>query len=115
MSSCRFLVCMLCIILVLSAGCTSLAIGDVTPTDQGMKVHVTNSGDPITAGIQVRVFRIHELTQQELTNTGVTATLNQGENVVNVPVRVEPGTYKLYVYVTMNGERKTASIKDIVV
>ena len=115
MSSCRFLVCMLCIILILSAGCTSLAIGDVTPTDQGMKVHVTNSGDPITAGIQVRVFRIHELTQQELTNTGVTATLNQGENVVNVPVRVEPGTYKLYVYVTMNGERKTATIKDIVV
>jgi urease beta subunit len=106
---------MLCIILVLSAGCTSLAIGDVTPTDQGMMVHVTNSGDPINAGIQVRVFRIHDLMQQELTNTGVTATLNQGENVVNVPVRVEPGTYKLYVYVTMNGERKTASIKDIVV
>jgi hypothetical protein len=115
MSSCRFLLCMLCIILVLSAGCTSLAIGDVTPTDQGMKVHVTNSGDPINAGIQVRVFRIHDLAQQELTNTGVTVTLNQGENVVNVPVRLEPGTYKLYVYVTMNGERKTASIKDIVV
>ena len=115
MSSCRFLVCMLCIILILSAGCTSLAIGDVTPTDQGMKVHVTNGGDPINAGIQVRIFRIHDLMQQELTNTGVTVALDHGENVVNVPVRVEPGTYKLYVYVTMNGERKTASIKDIVV
>ncbi len=115
MSSCRFLLCMLCIILVLSAGCTSLAIGDVTPTEQGIKVHVTNSDNPLQAGIQVRVFEIHDLGQQELTNTGVTVTLNQGENVVTVPVRLEPGTYKLYVYVTKNGERKTASIKDIVV
>jgi hypothetical protein len=106
---------MSCIILVLSAGCTSFAIGDVTPTDQGMKVHVTNSGDPINAGIQLRVFRIHDLAQQELTNTGVTVALDHGENVVTVPVRIEPGTYKLYVYVTMNGERKTATIKDIVV
>ena len=115
MSSCRSLLCMLCILLVLSAGCTSLAIGDVTQTNEGMKVHVTNPGDPIHAGVQVRVFSVHNLAQQELTNTGVTVTLDQGENVVTVPVRLERGTYKLYVYVTMNGERKTASIKDIVV
>lgn len=115
MSSCRLPLCLLCIILVLSAGCMSLAIGDVTPTDGGVKVHVTNSGDPIQAGIQVRVFRINDLAQQELTNTGVTVTLNRGENDITVPVRLEPGSYKLYVYVTMNGERKTASIKDIVV
>ncbi|WAC04209.1 MAG: hypothetical protein OS112_06975 [Methanoregula sp.] len=106
---------MLCIILVLSAGCTSLAIGDVTPADGGVRVHVTNSGDPIQAGIQVRVFRINDLAQKELTNTGVPVNLHRGENDITVPVRLEPGTYKLYVYVTTNGERKTASIKDIVV
>jgi hypothetical protein len=115
MSACRFLFCVLCILFILCAGCTSLAVGNVAPVQDGLLVHVTNSGDPVEAGVQVRVYQIRDMEQRELTNTGIPVMLGRGENAVNVPVRLEPGTYKLYIYVTVNSERKTASIKDIVV
>ncbi len=115
MTICRFLCWMLCIALLLSAGCTSLAVRDVTSSQDNLSVHVSNSGDSVTAGIQVRAYQIRDMEQRELTNTGVTAVLEKGENTILVPLRLEPGTYKLYVYVTINNERKTASIKDIVV
>jgi len=115
MSACRFLFCVLCILFVLCAGCTSLAVGDVIPVQDGVLVNVTNSGDPVQAGVQVRVYQIHGMEQKELTNTGIPVNLARGENIVTVPVRLEPGAYKLYVYVTINSERRTASIKDIVV
>jgi hypothetical protein len=115
MAMCRFLCIILCIVFLLSAGCTSLAIRDVTPSRDNLTVHVSNSGDPVTAGIQIRVYQIRNMKQEELTNTGVTADLEKGENSVIVPIGLEPGTYKLFVYATINNERKTASIKDIVV
>jgi len=102
-------------LIVLSAGCTSLAIGDVTYHDKGLSVHVSNSGDPVDAGIQVRVYEIKDLNQRELTFTGIPVSVKKGENEFTVPVMLEPGTYKLYVYLTVNGERRTAGIKDIVI
>jgi hypothetical protein len=115
MAGCRFLCCVLIILFILCAGCASLAVSDVTATRDNLTVHVTNSGDPVAAGVQVRIYQIRNMAQEELTNTGVPVTLARGENSVSIPIRLEPGTYKLYVYVTINSERKTASIKDIVI
>ncbi|OPY38474.1 MAG: hypothetical protein A4E35_00897 [Methanoregula sp. PtaU1.Bin051] len=115
MTSCRFLCCMLCIAFLITAGCTSLAIGEVTSSQDHLTVHIVNSGNPVTAGLQVRTYEIRNMEQRELTNTVVTAMLEKGENSVAVPLHLEPGTYKLYIYLTINNERKTASIKDVVV
>ncbi len=115
MSVCRFLLCVLCILFTMCAGCTSLAVGDVVPVREGVQVNITNSGDPVEAGVQVRVYQIQGMEQKELTNTGIPVMLVKGDNSVTVPVRLEQGSYKLYVYVTINSERRTASIKDIVV
>jgi hypothetical protein len=102
-------------LIVLSTGCTSLAIGDVYYRNQGLLVHVSNNGDPVDAGIQVRIYEIKNLNQRELTVVGIPVLVRKGENEFIVPVTLEPGTYKLYMYLTINGERKTAGIKDIVV
>lgn len=101
------------LLFVLSAGCTSLAIGDVRYNKEGLVVHVTNSGNPVDAGIQVRIYEVKNLNQRELTVTGIPVSVRRGENEFVVPVTLEPGTYKLYMYMTVNGERQTASIKDI--
>jgi hypothetical protein len=45
--------------------------------------------------------------------TGV--KLKNGENTVKIPVSLQPGTYKLNIYLIQEGERKTAVIRDIVV
>lgn len=102
-------------LITLSAGCMSLAVGDVSYRNQGLVVHVSNSGDPIDAGIQVRIYEIKDLNQRELTVTGIPVSVKKGENEFSLPVLLEPGTYKLYVYVTVNGERRTASIKDLMI
>jgi hypothetical protein len=103
------------VLIILSTGCTSLAIGDVSYHSRELSVHVSNSGDPFDGGIQVRIYEIKNLNQQELTVTGIPVSVKKGENEFTVPVPLEPGTYKIYVYLTEDGERKTASIRDIVV
>jgi hypothetical protein len=103
------------LLITLSAGCTSPAIGNVSYHNRGLSVHVSNSGDPFEGGIQVRVYEIKNLNQRELAVTGIPVSVTTGENEFTVPVPLEPGTYKMYVYLTQDGERKTASIRDIVV
>jgi hypothetical protein len=111
----RFSLLAIVIFIALSAGCTSLAIGDVSYHNRELSVHVSNSKDPFDGGIQVRIYEIKNLNQRELTVTGIPISVLKGENEFAIPVVLEPGTYKLYIYLTANGERKTASIKDLVI
>lgn len=115
MAAYRFLCCVLCFTLAFCSGCTSLSVGNVTTSQDNLLIEVSNTGSPVDTGVQVRVYQIRGLAQEELTNTGVPATLKRGNNIVTVPLRLDPGTYKVYVYVTVNNERQTASIKDLVI
>jgi urease beta subunit len=105
-----------CIMLLLfSAGCTSLAVNTVRYDHGNLSVSVTNSGNPVDAGVQVRIFQVNGLSQQEREVTGAPAYLPAGTHLIDIPVQMEPGSYKLYVYLTINGERQTAVIRDMVV
>ena len=115
MAAYRLLCCVLCISLVFCSGCASLSVGNVTSSQDNLSIEVSNTGSPVDAGVQVRVYQIRGLEQEELTVTGVPATLHRGENVIKVPLHLERGTYKAYIYVTVNNERQTASIKDLVI
>ncbi|MGD1004126.1 MAG: hypothetical protein ABR887_01745 [Methanoregulaceae archaeon] len=107
---------LICVLLVLSCGCISLAIGDVSYRNDRLSVHVTNDGDTLeNAGIQVRIFEIKDLNQHELTNIVIPVSVVKGENDFTVPVNLQPGAYKLYVYLSVNGDRRAASIKDLVI
>jgi len=102
-------------ILAFCSGCATLAVGNVTSSQDNLSIEVSNSGTPVDTGVQVRVYQIRGMAQEELVVTGVPASLKKGENTVIVPVHLDPGTYKVYIYVTINNERQTASIKDLVV
>lgn len=104
----------LCLLLA-AAGCSSLSAGDVTYGNNNLTVAVTNGGAPVSAGVQVRIFALDEFGQHELLTTGTTATLAGNGNAVRIPVHLEPGNYKIYVYVTKDGQRQTAVIRDITV
>ena len=88
----RCLFCVLCIAFLLLSGCTSLAVGDVTRDGDNLVVHVTNPGSPVEAGLQVRVYRIDGVSQEELTTTGVPASLSSGANAVTV-LKKRPGRH----------------------
>ena len=70
---------------------------------------------PVNTGVQVRVYKLDEFEQHELLTTGITSTLNGTENTVEIPLRLDPGRYKIYVYLTTNGQREAAVIRDITV
>lgn len=105
----------LLVLFLLGAGCTSPAIGDVAYTNGTLLVPVTASTGSTDAFVQVTVFGIADLRQQELTFRQVPVTLRQGENEISVPLDLPSGTYKLYIYILTPGDRQTATIRDIVV
>lgn len=101
--------------LLLVAGCTSVSVGDVTYANQSLAIDIAHTGEPAEAYVQVTVYRLANLTQEEQEILGTPVSLVPGKNTLYVPVRLDPGSYKLFVYVIQDGDRKTAVIRDITV
>jgi hypothetical protein len=114
---CQSLVCLaasaLLVIALLGAGCTSATVGDVKYRNGTILVPVTNTGEPGEAYVQLTVYGVRDLRQQELTWFQEPVVLRRGGNTVVVRGDLPPGSYKLYIYVVKDGERKTAVIRDI--
>ncbi len=110
------LTCMLVLVLFpLCAGCLSTGIEDTWYSNHSIMMHISHTGDPADVYVQVTVYRVADLRQEMYTIVDTPARLANGENTVTVPVQLGPGSYKLYVYVLSNGDRKTAVIRDITV
>jgi len=76
---------------------------------------VMHDGAPSEGYIQVTVYRISNNQQEETGAYYAPLNLQAGENQVFIPAPLDPGQYKLYFYLIQNGERKAATIRDIVV
>ena len=76
---------------------------------------VSHDGEPSEGYVQVTVYRIKNNQQEETGALYAPLTLQQGENTAFIPGTLEPGQYKLYIYLIQNGERKAATIRDLVV
>ncbi|MEN6395026.1 MAG: hypothetical protein ABFC78_00905 [Methanoregula sp.] len=103
------------ILFLAAAGCTTLPVGDVSYGADNLTVSITNTGEPVDIGVQVRVYTLNEYEQRELLTAGTTATLTGTENTIKVPLHLDPGRYKIYVYITEHDQRMTAVIRDITV
>jgi|SRR5208337_2685136 len=103
------------VLALLCAGCISVNGGDASYRNRSVIVQITNAGEPANVTVQVTAYRIQDLHQQVYAIAEAPATIRDGETDVAVPVDLEPGTYKLYIYVLSDGERKTAVISDITV
>ena len=101
-------------VLALSAGCTTTNIGDVSYAGKNLTATISSDGPFSNATyIQVTVYRTTGLSQQEYTVTSTPVSLVKGMNTVTIPVALEPGSYKLNVYLIRNGQRSSAVIRDI--
>ncbi|MDD1696045.1 MAG: TIGR02186 family protein [Methanoregula sp.] len=105
----------LCVLLVFLSGCISAEIGDARYENNGILVSLNSSSPMPDAFMQVTIYEVKGLQQQESLVVSSPVNLIPGENTVFFPARLEPGTYKLRIYLIHNGERKTAVIRDIVV
>jgi hypothetical protein len=109
--------CTLFFVILLCAGCISVNTGDISYRNRSVIVQITNTdtGKPAQVTVQVTAYRIQDLHQQLYTTSDAPATILNGEMDVAVPIDLEPGTYKLYIHVISDGDRKTAVIRDITV
>ena len=118
MSSCKSPVLICCGILVIAllfSGCTTIGFGNAWYTNNTVSLSITNNGEPSEGYIQVTVYEITNNLQEEKGAFFAPLALKQGENTAFIPAPLKPGQYKLYFYLIQNGERKGASIRDIVV
>lgn len=102
-------------LLLFLSGCVSMGIGEVSYTNDGLLAKISNPGQPSDAFVQVTVYEVNGMVQQEQTVIMAPVKLNTGNNTVLIPGTLRPGTYKLYLYLIHNNERKTAVIRDLVV
>jgi hypothetical protein len=102
-------------LLIFLCGCISSSIGEVGYANDGITASISNPNAPSDAFVQVTIYRVAGLSQQEYSVVMTSAKLNTGSNTVLIPVMLTPGNYKLKMYLIQNGERKTAVIRDIVV
>jgi len=98
-----------------SAACVSTTFGEVTYYGGGLTLPVSHTGEPSEGYIQVTVYAIKDNQQVETDVFYAPLALQQGDTTAFIPGMLEPGQYKLYIYLIQNGERKTAAIRDIVV
>jgi hypothetical protein len=104
-----------CVLFVLLSGCVSTEVGDARYQNNGILVSVNSSSAMPDAFMQVTIYEVKGLQQQESLFVTSPVNLTPGENKVFFPAPLQPGTYKLRIYLIHNGERKTAVIRDIVV
>lgn len=96
-------------------GCVSSSVGTISYTNSGLQTTIENAGQPADAFVQVTIYKVNGLSQEEYTVLMTGVKLKSGNNTVIIPVTLDPGTYKLKIYLIQDGERKTAVIRDIVV
>ena len=97
----------------LCAGCTSTTVGNTWYENESIKTMINHAGDPAEIHVQVTVYRISNLAQEQYTVLNAPVTLARGDSIVTIPGKLPSGTYKLYVYVLGDNDRKTAVILDI--
>jgi hypothetical protein len=107
--------CGILVIALLFSGCTTIDIGDTGYTNDSISLTITNTGEPSEGYVQVTVYEIKNNQQEETGVFFAPLALPQGETTASVPGKLKPGRYKLYIYLIQNGERKAATIRDIMV
>jgi hypothetical protein len=100
---------------VFSAACVSSTIGDVAYSGGNISFSVSNTGQYSEGYVQVTVYGIKNNQQEETDVLYAPLALQPGENTAIIPGKLEPGQYKLYIYIIQNGERTAATIRDLMV
>ncbi|MGA2935255.1 MAG: hypothetical protein ABSD81_08895 [Methanomicrobiales archaeon] len=102
-------------LLSLSPGCLSVSIVHVTYDGSSLHVQVTNTGVTGDAALQVNVFRFQDFRQVEVTRMTLPVRLESGTGTYTLPLTLDAGTYRLYLYVTSGNDRRASVIQDITV
>ncbi len=99
----------------ITAGCMTASIGEVSYRPNSLYISATNQDPSVQGVLQVTIFRVENLEQSEIFRQAEFIQFESGTHEYRMPVSLNPGTYKVYIYITVNGDSKARVIRDIVV
>lgn len=102
-------------LLSLSPGCLSVSIGRVAYDGSSLQVQVTNTGGAADAALQVNVFQFQDFRQVGVSRNILPVRLERGTGTYTIPLPLNEGTFRLYIYVTTGIDRRASVIHDITV
>jgi hypothetical protein len=97
------------------AGCMTASVGEVSYRSNSLYISATNQDPSVEAVLQVTVFRIENLVQTEIFRQAEFIQFESGTQEYQMPITLDPGTYKIYIYITVNGDSKARVVRDLVV
>ncbi|WAI01503.1 hypothetical protein [Methanogenium organophilum] len=100
-------------VIIVSAGCLSYSIGTVLYDGDAVHVNVDNKGEARDAAMQITVFDLSGFKQVEVDKIVHSVHLSPGTNDVTFDVALEPGSYRLFIYMMQDGERLGCVIEDL--
>ena len=98
-----------------TAGCMTASIGDISYQEGGLHIVATIQDPTVQAVLQVTVYRVENLTQVEIFKKAEFIQFESGTREYVMPVALDRGTYKVYVYITVDGDSKARVVRDLVV
>ena len=86
----------------------------MTYSGDALQVRVENTDRPVeNAVLQVTIMEVGPLEQHEVLSEARYINLDGGENEYMVPVDLQPGSYRLFLTIFVDGERRTSVIRDL--
>jgi hypothetical protein len=99
----------------ITAGCMTASIGEVSYRQNALYISATNQDPTAQAVLQVTIFHVENLVQTEIFRQAEFIQFEAGTHEYSMPVTLNPGTYKIYIYITVGGDSKSRVVRDIVV
>jgi hypothetical protein len=96
-------------------GCLESNFESVAYAQDTLTIRAKNDGSATQAVLQVTIFQVKDLAQTEIFTKTDYVTFESGDNQYSIPCHLEPGNYKLYIYVTVDNDRKVSVIRDLTV
>lgn len=100
--------------LIGAAGCLSTAFQEVTYDGGALQISVENVDKPVeNAVLQVTIMEVGALEQHEVFSEARYINLDREQNKYTVQVDLQPGSYKLFLTIFVDDERRTSIIRDL--
>ncbi|MDH7593842.1 MAG: hypothetical protein QHG99_05750 [Methanomicrobiales archaeon] len=103
------------LLLGVTAGCVSASIGQVRYHNQTLLIQATNEDVTQQAVLQVTVDQIRNFHQYNVFRRADFIEFKSGAAEYGIPVTLEPGNYKVYIYIIVDGDSKARVIRDLTV
>ncbi|MEI6294407.1 MAG: hypothetical protein WCP36_12030 [Methanomicrobiales archaeon] len=107
-----FLIFALLLCSVLGSGCMNLVPGDLV-YKSGALTFTIRSEEAIPDGVlEVAIFRLQDFNQVKLSRNADNFPLKAGDNLVTIPIALQSGNYRCFIYISSGNTRYPVVIRD---